>query len=76
MKITFSILAFCFIAFCSFKIGQEVQKELTLKGEPAAFQALLDCVENSNEPHTKVEAVKKWVIPQLQKQLQDTTIKK
>jgi hypothetical protein len=62
------------ICATAFKLT-DTPKELILKGDVTAFQAMIDCVENSNEPHTKVEAVKKWAIPQLQKQI-DTTIKK
>jgi hypothetical protein len=51
-------------------------KSYQLEGNLQMFQALYDCVENSNEPHSKVEAVKKWLLPQLQKQIADTTGKK
>lgn len=56
----------------SFTAGEK-EKSLVVTGEVQAWQALLDCIENSNEPHVKVEAVKKWLLPQLQKQLQDST---
>jgi hypothetical protein len=70
MKKLLTILSAFFLL--SFTAGEK-EKTLTATGDIQAWQALIDCIENSNEPHVKVEAVKKWILPQLQKQLSDTT---
>jgi hypothetical protein len=72
--LTASIICFGLI-LCSYRTT-DVKKPLKVEGEIQAWQALIDCLDKSTESHIKVEAVKQWIIPQLQKQIQDTTTNK
>lgn len=52
------------------------QKQYTVTLPIEAWQAIMDVINKSNEEHLKVIAVQNLIIPQLQKQLADTTTKK
>lgn len=52
------------------------QKQYTVTLPIEAWQAIMDVINKSNEEHLKVVAVQNLIIPQLQKQLADTTNKK
>lgn len=56
--------------------GFNEPRKLKVEGVVEQWQMTIDVIEQSNAPHLQVEAVKKFLLPQLQSQLTDTTKKK
>lgn len=48
-------------------------KEYTVTLPIEHWQNIMDCLEKSNETHLKVKAAQEAILPQLQKQIADTT---
>lgn len=60
------------LVLLSFTESKTYRVELTIE----QWQTVVEVMENSNAPHQQVKAAQQWVIPQLQNQLKDTTVKK
>lgn len=57
-------------------VKQEQPKTLVLQGDVTAYQALLEALEKSEESHRKVEALKAWILDQLNRQIQPKEVPK
>jgi hypothetical protein len=74
MRMTFTLI------LVALTLGAAAQKDtskpIIVTGTELQWKALYQVMQNSNDPHAKVEALKNWLLPQIQKQLADTTGKK
>ena len=71
-KVMLSLIVLISLSASAQKADTTKPKQLVLSGEVAAFESLLNAIEQSNAPHVQIEALKKWVLGQLQPQIQTT----
>ncbi len=77
---TFLQCSFYFLVACCILTALTSQspspKELTVKLSLPEWNAVMETINKSEAPYTQVVAIQNLIIPQLQKQLADTTKKK
>jgi hypothetical protein len=76
-----AILFFALVFYCSAVLAQapdttrKAPKTYTVTGDLQAFQALITALDKSEAPHTLIDALKGWIVNQIDQQLKAEAIK-
>jgi hypothetical protein len=76
MKKSITVIAIVALAFISLTSQAPKPKDYTVTLSLPEWQAVMAVIDNSNANHLQVKEVQNLIVPQLQKQLADTTAPK
>lgn len=76
MKKSITVLAIAALAFISLTSQAPKPKEYTVTLTLQAWEVVMDVIDKSTAPHSQVKEIQQIILPQLQKQLADTTAPK
>lgn len=73
----YKIISVCIASMVLILLPSQVsQKQYTVSLTLQGWEAVMDVIEKSNAGHLEVKAVQNLILPQLRKQIADTTTKK